>query len=81
MHKSVLNSVHVLCPKQGNKIEVLSHTGSATHLYPNVGQVPTPRGTEPNLFKTTSTFSGWQLYILQTSMALMGRSLQTQLGL
>ena len=63
------------------KLRFLSYTGSLTHLYPNVSRVPTPRVTEPNLSETTSTFSGWQLYILQTSMALMDRSLQRQLGL
>ena len=53
MPKSVLNGVHVLFPKQGNKIEAFVLNRVRVNLYPNIGRVPLPpppppRGTEPD---------------------------------
>ena len=40
--KSVLNGVHVLFPKQGNKIEAFVLNRVRVNLYPNIGRVPLP---------------------------------------
>ena len=45
--KSVLNGVHVLCPKQGNKIEAFVLNRVRVNLYPNIGQVPLSHPPSP----------------------------------